>query len=123
MSALEIIDYPEYSVSVNLGTGMNHTADEVTAFPAGCKMKQIDLSTDAATVVCAGPAILRGVYVDVVLSAHAVVISDGGVTIKTLVASSAVGNIPCYDLEFASDITVTPNASSTGTISVFYIEL
>lgn len=89
--------------------------------PIGCKMVQIDLSGNDATVVCDGPALLVGIYVDVVLSAHTVTIGDSTTVKKTLPASQAVGSIPCWYAEFDTNITVTPNASSTGTITVFYI--
>ena len=87
----------------------------------GSLMTVIDLSGDNPTVVSAVPSLLLGVYVDVVMSAHTVTISDGGVTKITLAASTAAGtNINCYAGVFSSDITVTPNVSSTGTITVFY---
>jgi len=89
---------------------------------AGCNMTVVDLSVDAGAVIKAIPGLLLGVHVDVVMSAHAVVITDGGVTKITLAASTAAGtNLNFYGARFASDITVTPNASSTGTITVFWV--
>jgi len=104
-------------------TALDHSIDSITIYPVGSQMTQIDLSGDAATVVSATPALLVGIYVDVALSAHTVAISSDGVTLKTLAASTPVGFINCCNHEFAEDITVTPNAASTGTISVYYIPL
>lgn len=86
-----------------------------------CLMTVIDLSGDAATVVSSVPAVLVGIYVNVVMSAHAVTVSSNAVTKITLPASTAAGvNMNCYGAIFGTDITITPNASSTGTITVFY---
>lgn len=106
-----------------LEKGLNSTDDEVTAVPKGSKLKQIDLSTHTPTVVCAGPALLVAIHVDVALNGYTVAITDGGVTRKTLPINTAVGDIPMNYLEFYSDITVVPTAAVTGTISVSYIEV
>lgn len=87
----------------------------------GCLMTVIDLSGNDATTVSDAPAMLMGVCVNVVMSAHAVTIADGGTTKITLAASTAAGtNLNHYGAIFGTSIVVTPNASSTGTITVFY---
>jgi len=89
--------------------------------PDGVSMAVIDLSTDADTVVSAVPAILLGIFVDVVMSAHTVAIKDNTTTKITLPASTAAGtNMNCYGAKFTTNITVSPNASSTGIITIFY---
>jgi hypothetical protein len=85
-----------------------------------CLMSVIDLSGDTATTIV-GPAVLLGVHVDVVMSAHAVTIGDAAVTKITLAASTAAGtNLDFHSALFSTSIVVTPNVSSTGTITVFY---
>lgn len=83
----------------------------------------IDLSTDAPTVI-PGPVILRGVYVTVVMSAHTVALSDNAVN-KVIIPASTTANTSfnALGMKFATDLTITPNASSTGTITVTYDEL
>jgi len=83
-------------------------------------MEVVDLSVDAGATIT-GPCILLGIYVNVAMSAHAVTIGDGGTTKITLPASTAAGtNMNCYGAIFSTSIVVTPNASSTGTITLFY---
>lgn len=97
---------------------------KVDSNQSACSMTVIDLSADAATTVSAVPAILLGVYVNVVMSAHAVTIGDATTTKITLPASTAAGtNMNCYGATFGTSIVVTPNASSTGTITVFYRQI
>jgi hypothetical protein len=86
----------------------------------GALMSVIDLSGNDATVIT-GPCLLLGIFVNIVMSAHAVTVGDDTTTKITLPASTAAGtNMNCYGAVFSSNITVTPNASSTGTITVFY---
>lgn len=86
-----------------------------------CTMTVVDLATDADVVVTASPAVLLGVYVNVVMSAHAALIKDATVTKLTLPASTAAGTkIDCHSGKFASNITVESNDSGTGTITVFW---
>ena len=86
-----------------------------------CLSVTIDLSTDASTTVVDGPAILFGIWVSVVLSAHTVGVEDGAATVLTLPASLAAGTqLNCYGRKFDTSLIVNPNDSSTGTIVVFY---
>ncbi len=73
------------------------------------------------TIVIGDRAWLWGIYVDTVLSAHLVVISDGSQAVITLPASLAAGTLLEFPgVEFNTSIVVDPNASSTGDIVVFY---
>jgi len=87
----------------------------------GCTMTEVDLSTDADVVVTASPAYLLGIYVNVVLSAHAVEIKDKTDSQLTLLASLAAGTkIDCHRAVFATNITIESNDSATGKIVIFW---
>jgi len=83
----------------------------------------VDLSVDAGVTI-PGPVLLKGVYVNTVLSAHTVAIKDGATTVFTLQASLAAGsekNFGSRDgVEFLNGIVVTPDTSSTGNITIAY---
>lgn len=83
----------------------------------------IDLSTDDPTVI-PGPVVLAGVYVTVVMSAHTVALSDDAVN-KVILPASTTANtsFDALGMKFETDLTITPNASSTGIIVVTYDEL
>lgn len=83
----------------------------------------VDLSADSTTVY-AGPAFLMGVYVDVVLSAHACPIKDGTSTILNIPASTAVGafsigNSGCA-IKFNTSLIIDPDNAATGTVVVYW---
>ena len=87
----------------------------------GCLATVVDLSENSNTVISDVPALLLGIHVNVVMSAHAVTIDDGTTAKITLAASTAAGtNINCYAGVFSTSLVVNPNDSSTGTITVFY---
>src|SRR5574343_1875202 len=52
----------------------------------------VDLATDSTTV-STGPAVLYGIYVNTVLSAHAAPIKDGTTTVLSIPASAAAGSM------------------------------
>lgn len=83
----------------------------------------VDLAVDAGVTI-AGPVLLKGVYVNTVLSAHTVLFKDGATTVFTLQESLAAGSEKTFGsrdgVEFLTSIVVTPNASSTGNITVIY---
>ncbi len=80
----------------------------------------VDVS-DNQTVISTVPTKLYGIYVDTVLSAHAVGISDGSTTVFSLIASLAAGqNLEYPGVIFEDGLVIDPNASSTGDIVVFY---
>jgi len=83
----------------------------------------VDLSVDAGVTI-PGPVLLKGVYVNTVMSAHTVLLKDGATTVFTLPASLAAGserNFGSRDgVEFLTSIVVTPNVSSTGNITIAY---
>jgi hypothetical protein len=82
----------------------------------------VDLSTDATTVSDVN-SLLRGVHVQVSMSAHACPIKDGssGTTLFTIPASSLGGSwFEAGDMRFPSGIYVDPDNSGTGTITVVY---
>ncbi len=62
----------------------------------------VDTSTNS-TEVYGSPAILRGIYVNTVLSAHTVVIKNNTTAVFTLPASLAAGTyVPCGDVTFTT---------------------
>jgi hypothetical protein len=81
----------------------------------------VDLSADTTTVSSA-PAILVGVYVNTVLSAHACPIESNGTALITLVASLAAGQSLQFGegVIFPSSLVVNPDNVATGSITVFW---
>lgn len=85
----------------------------------------IDLSVATPVAVSSGvPAFLCGLYVDTALSAHAVTVDDDSTTVVTIPASTAVGAFDFgnqgHDVRFNTALVVTPNASSTGVLVVYW---
>ncbi len=79
----------------------------------------VDLSTDSTTVF-AYPVILRGISVNVALSAHAVPITDGSITRFQVPSAASVGQwIECGDSRMAT-LVVDPDNAATGKITVVY---
>ena len=96
---------------------------KVATVPQACSMQVVDLSVDAGATIT-GPVALLGIHVDVVMSAHAVTILDDTTAKITLAASTAAGtNLDFHGAKFTTSLVVTPNASSTGTITIFYMPL
>lgn len=80
----------------------------------------VDTSVDSTTV-SATPALLRGVYVNTVLSAHTVIIKDDTTAKFTLPASLPAGTyIPFADAAFRTSLVVDPDNSSTGNITLIW---
>jgi hypothetical protein len=80
-----------------------------------------DVSTDGPTTIYNAPALLLGVYINTVLSAHTVVLTDAAATVITLPASLAAGTLLKFPgVKFASSLRIAPNASSTGSVVVLY---
>ena len=106
-----------------LATALSSDIDSVTNYPASCTMTVVDTSVNSTTV-SAAPAVLLGIYVNTVLSAHTVLITDAAVTKLTLPASMAAGTkIDCHSALFATSLIVNPDDSSTGEIVVFWREV
>ncbi len=88
---------------------------------SSCNMQVIDLSGNDPTIITAADAKLVGVYVSAAMSAHTVSITDASGKELLLPASTAAGtNLDFFSALFEGGITITPNASSTGTIAVFW---
>jgi len=97
---------------------MSQASNRVAISP--CQMTVVDLSVDAGVTI-PGPVVLLGVYHNVVMSAHTVTIGDDSAAKITLPASTAAGTkMDCYSALFNTSIKVTPNASSTGIITLFW---
>jgi len=76
---------------------------------------------DNTTTVHDGPAILFGVYVNTVLSAHALPIEDGSTTVVSIAASAAVGtNTTFPGIRFDTSLIVNPNDAATGSVTVAF---
>jgi len=77
--------------------------------------------TDNTTTVFDGPCILTGVYVNTILSAHVLPITDGATTVVSLVASAAAGTSIAYpSIRFNTSLIVNPNDSGDGSITVTF---
>lgn len=85
--------------------------------------KVVDTSTNS-TVISTKTCALRGVFINTTLSAHTVVIEDAaGTAIFTIPASTPAGtSIALYDV-IAGGLTVNPDDSSTGNLTIAYAEL
>ncbi len=84
-------------------------------------MAVVDVATDSTTVVSTGPVELLGVYINTVLSAHALPIKDGTATMLTIPASAAAGAY--YDFfggKFLTSLVVDPDNSGTGNVTLFW---
>jgi hypothetical protein len=78
-------------------------------------------TADNTTTVYTGSALLYGIFVNTVLSAHTVLITDGATTVLTLPASLAAGtNIVLPGIKFSTSLIVNPDDSSTGNITLLY---
>jgi hypothetical protein len=85
-----------------------------------CEYAVVDVATNSTTVYT-GPCILYGVYVNTVLSAHALPIVDGTTTVVSVVASAAVGtNITFPGIRFNTSLIVDPNDAATGSVTIAY---
>jgi len=114
--ALDVND----NVKTTLATALSSDIDSVTNYPVSCTMTVVDTSVNSTTV-SAAPAVLLGIYVNTVLSAHTVLITDAAVTKLTLPASMAAGTkIDCHSALFATSLIVNPDDISTGEIVVFW---
>lgn len=88
-----------------------------------CLYKVVDVG-DNSTTVFDGPALLFGVYVNTVLSAHALPIKDGSTTVVSLAASAAVGTNPSFPgIRFETSIVVDPDDAATGSVTVAYLPI
>jgi hypothetical protein len=85
-----------------------------------CDYAVVDVG-DNSTTVYTGPCILYGVYVNTVLSAHALPILDGSTTVMSLAASAAVGtNITLPGIRLNTSLIVDPNDAATGSVTIAY---
>lgn len=85
-----------------------------------CDYAVVDVSDNSTTVVD-GPAILYGIYVNTVLSNHALPVKDGSTTVVTVVAQAAAGTSIRYPgIRFNTSLVVDPNDAATGSITVAY---
>ncbi len=87
------------------------------------KYAVVDLS-DNSTTVSTKPALVIGIYINTVLSAHTVVLKDDTAPVLTLVASLAAGTmVDIPPIRFETNLIVDPNDSSTGNLTIFYRDL
>src|SRR5688572_9387863 len=94
--------------------------DATDAVHTECLYATNDVSTDSTTIYN-GPALLFGIYVNTVLSAHTVVIQDNATAVITLPASLAAGtNLAFPGIRFETSLVCNPNDSSTGNITIMY---
>lgn len=108
------------TVRVNAATDQSLFAEATRATHQECLYKVVDVA-DNSTTVYNGPAILFGVYVNTVLSAHALPLLDGATTVVSIAASAAVGtNITFPGIRFETSLIVDPNDAATGSVTVAY---
>lgn len=87
------------------------------------KYTAVDTSVNSTTV-SSKPALVVGVYVNTVLSAHTVIIKDGTTPVLTIQASLAAGTmLDIPPTRFETSLVVDPDDSSTGNVTVFWRDL
>ena len=86
-----------------------------------CTMTEYDAETDADVTISSAPCVLLGIYINAVLSAHAVNVMDAASNKIILPASMAAGTkIDCHSAEFATSLIINSNDSATGKIVFFW---
>ena len=80
----------------------------------------VDLTVDAGATIWDGPAICGGIWLPAALSAQTVEIADNATTKITLPASLAAGPYNWRPWKAYTNLKVVPNASSTGSMVVFW---
>ena len=86
-----------------------------------CLMSVQATDVNGPTTIHDGPALLFGVYVNTVLSAHTVIFKDGTDVKLTLPASLAAGSERnFYGARFETSLVIDPDDASTGDVTVFY---
>lgn len=86
-----------------------------------CEYSVQDTSTNGPTAIHATPALLMGIYVNTVLSAHTVILADATTAIVTLPASLAAGTMINFPgLRFETSLNIDPDDASTGNITVMF---
>lgn len=109
------------NTKMTLATALGRSTDSVTNYQASCTITIVDLSTDADVVVTSAPAVLLGVYIDTVMSAHVALIKDFSTTLITLAASTAAGTkYDTHSALFATNITVESDNAATGKLAIFW---
>ena len=82
-----------------------------------------DLS-DGTDTAFSSPAVVKGLYVNTILSNHACAIKDGDSSVFTIPAQQSAGTFKdFYNTEFQSSIVIVPNVSATGDITLLYKRL
>jgi hypothetical protein len=97
------------------------SADATLAVHPECLMSVQDTANNGPTVIHNGPALLFGVYVNTVLSAHTVIFKDDNQVRITLPASLAAGSERTFHgARFETSLVIDPDDASTGNVTVFY---
>jgi len=84
---------------------------------------RVDLATNITTIT-AVPCLVKGVYINTALSAHACEIKDGTDNAFTIPASATAAN--AYDFgptKYTTSLIVDPDDSGTGNITVLFVPL
>jgi len=83
----------------------------------------VDLATDITTVAPKS-VVVRGFYVNTVLSAHACNISDGSTAVFIIPASTAAGTLVEFaggdGVTFKTSLIIDPDNAGTGNITIIY---
>lgn len=80
----------------------------------------VDLS-DNSTTVYTSRCLVRSVYVNTDMSAHALAIKDGTTTVFTIPASTPAGiRFQLGDAHFKTSLVADPDDSATGSITITY---
>lgn len=91
--------------------------------PDEWKVTEVDLATDITTI-SNQPCLVKGVYINVATSAHAVPIESGTTQTHVIPASAAAGNAYAFGpARYETSLIVDPDNSATGKIVVTWREL
>lgn len=85
--------------------------------------KNVDLAVNTTTILPTA-AILKGVYVNTVMSAHTCLIKNGADTLLIIPSSTAAGTVIDFAGEkgvlFDTNLIIDPDDSASGNITIFY---
>ena len=87
------------------------------------RAERVDL-TNNITTITAVPCLVKGVYINSTLSAHACEIKNGSSSLFTIPASAAAGTSYGFGpARYEDSLVVDPDDSGTGNLTVVYVPL
>lgn len=83
------------------------------------KYTEVDLATNADVVVTSGACLLRGYYVNAVMSTHTAAVLDGTAAVFNIPVSSAVGTQKdLFSVHIANGLSVSSDDAGSGKVVI-----